>query len=455
MPMCFDSYSQARMRPPYALTADPAVEFSSAIGTPGRRFLRGRLATCQQQRLSLLRALFFPEQAPAALADFTLRTWSSQLQWLDTSGLALYLYGSLCDHGRQALLPSPVNQRWHQNLFDNRARMTQLADEATGLHLGFQREHLRYATLKGFSLFPHSVPRMERRSQLDLDFLIAEEDANTARDLLESKGYTLRAISGRSWEFKKSENANMTLRDIYKPLPYRSVELHLEYASSKSPLLPRLVLQRWRSLEMPVLHPVDLLLGQGLHLFKHISSEFFRVAHLYEFRNNVVSHSNDDAFWRELREAAGEDARVRNGLGIVIAVCTCVTGSFAPVSLTAWTSDCLSAGLQRWVDEFALRVTLGDHPGSKLYLLLQQELAAQSVAPRRTLLQSLLPKALPPLITAPKASETLRERISRNRRQLAFILFRLRFHVVEGARYLFHARRWRSHRSMAEKTTKG
>jgi len=39
----------------------------------------------------------------------------------------------------------------------------------------------------------------------------------------------------------------------------------------------------------------------------------------------------------------------------------------------------------------------------------------------------------------------LSTRILRCRRQLHFILFRLRFHIVEGLRYLYESARWRQH----------
>ena len=402
-----------------------------------------QLSESHQERLALLSALISPDEAPALLGNFTQRAWSRQLQWLDTSGLALYLFGSLCDQGQESLLPVTLQRRWEQNLQDNHRRMDQLAAEALEIHRAFQREGLRYATLKGFSLCPVSVPRLERRSQLDLDFLLAEDDANTAKDLLESQGYMLRAVSGRSWEFKKGENAAMTLRDLYKPLPYYSVELHLEYKASKQQLLPRLHWQQFQNIEMPVLHPVDLFLGQGLHLFKHICSEFFRVAHLYEFRRHVVLRSSDEAFWRQLRETAGDNARASVGLGVAVALITHLSGPFAPPSLTAWTSDCLSPGVQRWIDTFAMRVTLGSHPGSKLYLLLQPELEIRKVELRRSVRQSLIPKGLPPRIASARAEETFSERVHRNFRQISFIIFRLRFHLVEGARYLYYARRFR------------
>ena len=112
--------------------------------------------------------------------------------------------------------------------------------ELKAIHLAFQGAELSYAVLKGFSLWPHSVPRPELRSQLDLDFLIAAKSGPRARQILASRGYHLRAISGRTWEFKTSEAPDRSLESLYKDVPYRSVELHLQDdVSSGESLLDR------------------------------------------------------------------------------------------------------------------------------------------------------------------------------------------------------------------------
>src|SRR6202020_1278000 len=87
---------------------------------------------------------------------------------------------------------------------------------------------LSYAVVKGLSLSPESVPRPELRHQFDLDYLISETSAREARSILERRGYRLRAISRRTWEFKINETPYVSVKDFYKDLPYRTVELHLE-----------------------------------------------------------------------------------------------------------------------------------------------------------------------------------------------------------------------------------
>jgi protein involved in polysaccharide export with SLBB domain len=426
---------------------------ASAANVSGERFDRAvprslttsdsNLSRDEKERLTLLSALCAPSAATQLLSDFTPRMWRRQLQWLDISGLALYLFGSLLEHETESLLPRSILQRWQQNLSDNMVRMEGLAAEADAIHVAFQRKRIRYAVLKGISLHPISVPQLELRSQLDLDFLVAEVDVLAAKDVLEARGFTLRTVSGRSWEFKANESASTTLKDLYKPLPSRSVELHVEYTASPEPLLSRVCWQGFRSVEFPVLHPADLFLGQGLHLFKHVCSEFFRVAHLLEFRRHVVARFADEVFWGEVRRVGEDNSRAVHGLGVVIALITHVSGEFAPPALKAWTSDTLSESAKLWVQRFGMQVTLGSFPGSKLYLLLQQELTEQKVPYRRTVRASLIPRGLPPLIARPHEGETLIQQARRNQRQLSFVLFRLRFHLREGFRYSVESWKWK------------
>jgi len=293
-----------------------------------------------------------------------------------------------------------------------------------------------------------SMPSPELRSQLDLDFLIAEESAPEARSILERRGYHLCAISGRSWEFKNDELPVKSLKDLYKDVPFRSVELHIEASvKNDSSLLARGEMNHFRDIDMPVLSPVDLFLGQGMHAFKHICSEFSRTAHLLEFRRHVIARYGDVAFWSELRARAQEFPRAPIELGVITLLITHVMGGFAPASFTNWTVDRLPVCARLWVQLYGPRVVFAGFPGSKLYLLLQKELAASGIPAKRSLRCALLPLSLPPLIAHARPNETPLMRVRRYCTQVRFILFRLRFHIVEGVRYLYESLRWQQYMS--------
>jgi hypothetical protein len=390
-----------------------------------------------------------PEQC-SQLLNLSTKQWVDLLRWLDLSGLALYFLNRLIELDLTDLLPPPVFTRLHLNLIDNTARTRGMINESIAIQKEFQKVDLSYAILKGLSFWPKSAPKPELRCQFDLDFLVGETDAPEARRLLEERGYRLYAISGRSWEFKRNERPGLSLKHLYKNLPSFAVELHIEprIPSVSSPLDRR----EWRDLcgmKMPVLSPVDLLLGQGLHAYKHVCGEFARAAHLLEFRRHVLSMQKDSAFWSELKAAANQSPRASLGLGVITLLITSVMGEFAPEALTGWTVNSLSGPVRLWVETYGHRAVLGSHPGSKLYLLLQSELESAGISAQRPVRRALVPLCLPQLVIRAFPNESLSVRIRRHYMQLQLISARLRFHVVEGIRIIVESRRWRRMKSLA------
>ena len=384
------------------------------------------------------------------LFDLSSMEWKRLLAWLDFSGLALYFIDRIVELGLCDLLPPSVCTRLHLNLIDNSNRTRSMLTESIGIQEEFQTAQLSYAVLKGSSLWPASVSKLELRSQFDLDFLVAEGSAPNARRLLEHRGYRLYAISGRSWEFKRNERPGLSLKHLYKNLPSFAVELHIE--PGVQGVMSALDRREWREvcgMKMPVLSPVDLLLGQGLHAFKHTCSEFARAAHFLEFRRHVLSRRDDEAFWKELQRAAEKYPQAVTGLGVVTLLVTRVMGDFAPEELTSWTVDRLSRPIRLWVETYAKRLILASYPGSKLYLLLQRELELAGMRGKRSIRRAILPLRLPPSVIRAFPHERWSVRARRYAMQLELVLTRLTFHVVEGVRFAVESRRWRRIKELA------
>jgi hypothetical protein len=395
------------------------------------------LVFCEPMRMEYFRLL-----------SLSHKEWKDLLFWLDTSGLALYFLDRLEQLGLSETIPLPVLERLQQNLVDNSARIDAMIAESVAIQHRFQKAGLSYAVLKGFSLWPVSVPKPELRSQLDLDFLVAEESAGQARQILEDTGYRLHAISGQCWEFKADDDRVSGMKGLYKAGSCRSAELHLETACGcRASRLSRSEDLYFHGLSMPILSAEDLFLSQGLHLCKHICSEFSRTAHVIEFRRHVIARHDDEAFWNRLKRQVAGDKETCIRLGAVIHLITRVMGQFAPAALTCWTVDRLPMAVSRWIDLYGHRTVLASFPGTKLYLLLEKELEAAGLPLKRSVRHALLPRGLPPAIALAVAGEKISARITRYRRQLSFILFRLRFHSVEGIRYLHESILWRQHRN--------
>ena len=372
------------------------------------------------------------------------RQWRGLLRWLDYSGLALYFFDRIVTLRLESLLPDAVRERLEKNLTDNAVRTQGMITESIAIQQQFQDARVRYASLKGFSLVPRSVPRLELRSQFDLDFLVSGESAPRARTILQNRGYRLYGANGRSWEFKRNERPGFALKDLYKDLQSWRVELHVEsHDSGAASVLDRLDRCELNGFRMPVLPAVDAFVGQGLHVYKHICGEFSRAAHLVEFRRHVLSRRGDRPFWNELHAAAKDNRRIGLGLGVVTLLITQVMGEFAPEALSEWSVRHLPQDVRLWAQMYGNRAVLESFPGSKLYLLLQSAVEEAGVPAKRPVRHSLIPSRLPPPTIKAAPSEPLLTRFSRYRMQLGFILHRLRFHVVEGLRYLWELYRWR------------
>jgi hypothetical protein len=403
----------------------------------------------REQRIYEAVLLSFSDPIPdqvALLLHLSPAEWRRLLNWLDVSGLALYLLDRLVQLGLHDTLPETAADRLQQNLDNNAKRTHGMAEESVAIQRGFQAAGLSYAVVKGLSLSPESVPRPELRHQFDLDYLISEKSAPEARLILERRGYRLRAFSGKTWEFKINETPYVSVKDFYKDLPYRTVELHLEDDTpGKDSRLDRTTTREMFGIAMPVLSPVDIFRGQAMHIFKDVCCGFPRAAHLLEFYRHVLSRRDDDAFWRELRCRAEEDRSTCLGIGVVTYLVASILGEFAPKALTAWTAEVLPPSVCLWVDRYGRHTVFGKHPGTKFFLLLQKELESASNPERSAAKKSLWPSRLPPVVIRGSSGEPFSTRIARYRVQVRFVLERLRFHIVEGVRYTLESYRWRQH----------
>jgi hypothetical protein len=428
--------AEAAMRTPRGMMIHEAFyELPAVPPLPLRRHERVRAAV----------VALFRERAtgcPAFLGALTAHEWKALLHWLDTSGLALYLLDRLRERDHLEVLPEPIRQRLEQNLRDNTERTNVLIEECCAIQREFVRAGISYAVLKGFSLWPHSVSGLELRSQLDLDFLVAAFDESRAQGVLNSRGYRLHAISGRSREFKTPFAGTLKLADLYRPSPQRTVEIHLEEHASG--LLKRCEHHTLREGSMPVLPAADLFLGQGLHLYKHLSRDQMRCSHLVELYRHLRARNEDQAFWAQVESMCAQQPRMAASLGLALEfVSHQMEASCVPVAVRGWTIEHAPISARLWVRRYGARMTTASFPGNKLHLLLQEEMAHAGLPSGRSIGRSLVPRRLPPRIAIPPAGETFNQALRRELQQGRFILFRLCFHLREGLRYLRERRNWR------------
>ena len=189
----------------------------------------------------------------------------------------------------------------------------------------------------------------------------------------------------------------------------------------------------------------DQFVGQAMHIFKHLSSAHTRIAWLLEYARHLSVRHNDVSFWQEVRERSQTHRHGFIAIGLASLLSFRVFGVKSPAQLDDWTLDRLPAPVRLWVDLYGREALLADFPGTKLYLLLRDQLAHADGSWHREKRSSLLPVHPPPRIIRASRDDSLGKRLRGNVDQCRFILLRLRFHVTQGLRYLVEALRWKRH----------
>jgi len=393
------------------------------------------------------------ETALRRLWEIRPHEWKQSYHWLDASGMALYFLDRLESLHLETVLPATTLSRLRGNLADNRERSSAMFAEFASLNRSFQAAGLLYANLKGFTLSPESCPRPELRCQLDFDFLVDGAQLNLYRDLLRETGYEMVAATPDVWEFKAGSSEMVNVKDHYKVRPQRSVELHFASSAARPHLpfrdrrLERLDTHSWEGLTFPALTPADQFIAQALHVFKHLCSPCTRLSWLLEYQRHVSARNHDQSFWNEVRAQAGNNRHTSIAIGLTTLLSSRIFGWDAPPDLEEWTSHRLPAGVRLWADQYGRQSILADFPGTKLYLLLEEELRGNDRAWKETRRTTLLPLHRAPRVLSTNAQDNAWKRILGEAYQLRFVLFRLRFHVVEGMHYLIAASRWKRQRA--------
>ena len=199
----------------------------------------------------------------------------------------------------------------------------------------------------------------------------------------------------------------------------------------------------WGGLTFPALAPADRLIAQAQHVFKHLCSPCTRLSWLLEYQHQLATRYHDQSFWDEVREHAWNRRHASIAIGLTTLLTTRIFGGEAPAQLEEWTTDRLPASVRLWADQYGRESVLADFPGTKLYLLLQEELRANDDSWKQAKRTSLLPLHRAPRIVNTSTHDDAWKRLRSEVYQLRFILFRLRFHVFEGMRYLVEASRWK------------
>ena len=395
-----------------------------------------------------------PERSRRRLSTIRERDWVRSYFWLDASGLALYFLDQLETLRIEDAIPAATLGRLKQNLADNRVRTSAMFTEFVSINQAFKTAGVDFANLKGFMVSPESCPDPVLRRAMDFDFLVDGSDLETCKEILMNFGYLRSGATDKEWEFKAGTSQRASMKDFYNMGPTRAAELHfsswpvspgLRPTPTRDERLDRLAVRSLGGVEFPALSPSEQFVGQALHVLRHLCSPSTRPAWLLEYRNHVSYYFNDQSFWESVKEQARGDRNAAIAIGMASLLSAQLFGGETPRQLDEWTLDCLPPSIRLWAEHYGRRAVLGDHPGTKLYLLLLQELRSGEEAQQieRQIRRRLLPAPRVHRIVYAAPGDSLWERLGKELHQASFILFRLRFHTVEGMRYLIEAARWK------------
>ncbi len=379
------------------------------------------------------------EQHAIDLSRFSARSWEGSYRWLDANGMALYFLERIKELHLEAVLPRAVLIRFEQNMADNRARTIDSFKEFARIQQAFADVGMSHIHVKGFATDRKACPDLSLRLQVDLDFLAPMRDAEKCHEILKGFGYLLTAKSGQVWEFKTGAATMPLHADLYKVKPQREVDMHFVADGEEMP--PREWCERY-GVRFPVLSETERFLRQAEHVLHHLRGEWVRLSWLLEFWRSVEARRGDNAFWDDVRGRAARKAELRTAIGASITMATIAFGEFAPAGLKSWTVGTLDRRMRLWIDRYGRKVITANFPGTKLYLL-QPPVPVREGMVVRTRMGLLLPLRRPPLIVHETGLEDWRARLLGWRMQAGFVMFRLRFHVTEGWRYLLEAPRWK------------
>ncbi len=377
------------------------------------------------------------------LRAFPAVSWERNLSWLDASGLALYFLKQLRLLGIEDSVPPSIRSQLEQRHADNQRRTACLLEEFARINNALSARDIHYANLKGFTLVPDYCPDLSLRCQMDCDFLIDPDEAAQSCNILSSLGYSVVAANRHVIELKTTGGNTPRITDLYKANRERVVELHLcdDARPDRHPsLLERVRLLTIHGGRYPALSADDMFLSQASHLFRHLRSEWTRVSWLLELKQCVAAHSGDAGFWQAVRTRADHDQQSTMAISASLLMARKAFGNCVGGELAGWSPERLPASTALWIERYGNEVLLAGFPGSKLYLILEQELSAGEQT-KFMVRRRLFPRRAPGRF-AVNPSSGLVQRARAARASCSYFLFRMRFHIAAGSQYLVESWRW-------------
>ena len=387
--------------------------------------------------------------------SFDVPDWNRAMDWLDTSGLAIYFWHKIKTTSAAVALPVCAQTRLAMSYEENRLRVESTKKESKTLNGLFDEAGVPYAVLKGLALVPDYCPDPTLRTQYDHDYLIHPNALARAEAVLQTAGYRPK-ISTENFDiaYVRPESEEVPFgkpAGLYSALLGRPVELHVRLwdpAEEKIAIqlhedfLDRAGRHPCEGYEFPTLSDEDKLIFQVLHAFRHILHNWCRLSIFLEISHFLQERSLDCNFWSRFRDRAMGIRSVPEASTVVFRLAQKLFGVSTPVEFVAQVSPKFSTIVDLWIDRYGLSGALGNFQNNKCSLFIHREFvddrSAWAEVWRRRLLPLRRPHHLPKVL--------FNHRQTSLRRKWAHYLHslqRLRFHACSAAGYAWEYPQWR------------
>jgi Uncharacterised nucleotidyltransferase len=384
--------------------------------------------------------------------DIDESTWRHNLRWLDRSGLALPLASKLQLPENWNAVPSCIHDMLRARLIDNGKRMAEMLRYFEQANSALAASSVRYCCVKGFSLVPDCFGSIDERHQVDLDFLIASEDAERARRAIESLSYRLaQAEASGEMRFTRPWKKHLgTHAYLYQMPEAPPIELHTrvwepETEAVELPALPGFLddteLHEVAGVSFPRLKPAQQFVYLLLHIFRHLLSSWCRLLSLYEVATLIASQSRNERLWSEAAKIIGHDDGIASACALVLGVVQLAFPTDLPQPLQRLYTAHLSSDSSLWLENYARDWLFTDPPGTKLALLVQKQFCADAGMWRQYVRRRLLPVRKSPSICEDAAPETART-VAYRVEQMQYSASRVWYHLRSDCEYLAARYRW-------------
>ncbi len=393
-----------------------------------------------------------PGTALEELKRFSRREWQGILWWLSGSGLSHHFLRCLREQNCEGALPAQITACLSRNYAQNRRRVSIMAQEFDGLNHRLSEAGVEYAAVRGFELTPDYCRDLSFRTWYTHEYVLQEEYIPRARKVVELAGFPFRqtGLRGELCFAVPEMQPPSRVEDTYEAEFPRMVVLHRQIWNGNrsgidvcppEQMLRRLEMRQWEGISFSTFADDDLLAFLVMDTFVRVLSYWCKLSWFFEIANYLRTRATNATFWEDYYARIGGCGKLPEISNIVFLLASHLFEIDLPPAVRLRTAR-LSATLRAWVQLYGRRWALAKYPGSKLSLLMQEELVDDLETwkdVRRRSLFPFLPSSHAGVTTRPIPVTNEKSQHSWSR-----IFRRLRFHGPATYGYLREQSRWKN-----------